>query len=296
LNLHPAPFEPFRLEGRDCFVKRDDLIHPLLSGNKYRKLFTIVHTPSSAIDTLISYGGIQSNAMLSIAALCRMKGWSFEYTAKSVPEHLRQEPEGNYQKAMALGMRLHEVHPLQYEAAVAAIRARHAAQQPGDGTVVIPQGGADTAAREGIDVLAAEIRKWKREKGIAGLTVATPSGTGTTAAYLAHALPECTVVTAPAVGDAAYLNEQIKRLMPLPENLEILSTKTPYRFGRPHEDLLRIYLRLREAGIEFDLLYAPVMWTALLENQDRIGGELLYVHSGGVGGNATMLARYARRR
>ena len=280
MRFAPTPVEPLRFGGRVFYVKRDDLAHPLLSGNKYRKLHTLLQTPPEQIERVVSFGGIQSNAMLAIAALCHMKGWGFDYTAKRVPFHLKDSPKGNYRHALELGMRLHEVHPLEYEAAVDDILGKGGG---GSGAAVVPQGGADVSAAEGVGMLADEIRAWQYETGIEKLTVATPSGTGTTAAFLALALGTCEVVTVAAVGDAAYLQKQIEKLMPLPKNLT-----TPYA------DLLRVNNNLKAAGIEFDMVYAPVMWTALLENSGALKGEILYVHSGGVSGNATMLERYKR--
>jgi len=287
----PTPVEPFRFGGRAFYVKRDDLAHPLLSGNKYRKLHTLIQTPSEQIDRLISYGGVQSNAMLALAALCRMKGWRFDYTAKNVPSHLKIFPEGNYRNALELGMQLHEVHPMAYETAVASVLEINGREPR---AVVVPQGGADAAAGEGIGILADEIRAWQHEAAIEKLTVAMPSGTGTTAAFLADTLETCEVVTVAAVGDAGYLEKQIENLMPFPKNLTILPTAKRYRFATPHPDLLRMYENLETAGITFDLVYAPLMWTALLENADALHGEILYVHTGGVSGNATMLERYER--
>ena len=289
----PTPVEPFRFGGRAFYVKRDDLSHPLLSGNKYRKLHALLRTPSEKIDGIVSYGGIQSNAMLAIAALCRMKAWRFDYIAKRVPSHLKAAPKGNYRTALELGMHLGEIHPLEYETAVASLLETRGRRS---GSVVVPQGGADAAARDGVRILADEIRVWRNGAGIGKLTVATPAGTGTTAAFLADVLKECEVVTVAAVGDAAYLREQIEKLMPFPRNLTILPTAKHYRFATPHPDLLRIYKRLEAAGIVFDLVYAPVMWTALLENAEVLQGEVLYVHSGGISGNATMLERYERLR
>jgi len=290
LYFPPTPSEPFRFEGRLFHVKRDDLSHPYLSGNKYRKLYTLLQTPSETVDTLISYGGVQSNAMLSMAALCNMKGWRFEYTAKTLPAYLRNEPKGNLRLALELGMTLNEVSAVAYDDAVSSLLyERNSAAR----NIVMAQGGADPRAREGIRLLADEIRAWMKEHPDAA-TVATPSGTGTTAALLAEALPECTVVTAACVGSSSYLVQQIENLLPLPPNLRILDTRKNYRFATPDADLLRMYENLKNAGIEFDLIYAPVMWSALLENSDTIEGGILYVHSGGVGGNETMLARYAR--
>lgn len=290
MHCDPTPFEPFRFRGIDLHVKRDDLIHPLLSGNKYRKLFSRLHTDPGAIDTLVSYGGVQSNAMLSIAALCHEKGWRFEYTAKTVPEHLKANPYGNYAQALDLGMYLVEVPPRSYDAALSDLRESYGMRA--DKTLLVPQGGADPAARIGVEALADEIRAWMKDKGIDRLTVATPSGTGTTAAYLAASLPECHVVTVAAVGGPTYLKTQISALLPVPKNLRILPTR--FRFAAPYPELLNVYEALKTAGIEFDLVYATVMWMALLEYRDTIKGALLYVHSGGVGGNESMLARYAR--
>lgn len=229
--------------------------------------------------------------MLSMAALCRHRGWAFHYTSKTVPSHLKAAPTGNLKRALELGMQLTEVAPEAYAAAVASLRA---AVQP-EGSRFVPQGGADPSARQGVETLAEEIAAWQRASGIRRLNVVTPSGTGTTAAFLADALPACRVITAPAVGDKAYLQRQINLLLPLPGNLTILQTRSRYRFGALHPELLKRYCELKEAGIEFDLIYAPVMWTALLEQLSTIEGEILYVHSGGVGGNETMLARYARQ-
>lgn len=289
--LLPSPVEPFRFEGRDFHVKRDDLIHPDFSGNKFRKLQTLLDMPPETFSTLVSHGGVQSNAMLSLAALCRHKGWRFEYLCKSVPSRLKRKPSGNYRRALELGMLPFEATPPEYPQAVERFRAAAAKRD----CCFIPQGGAAPTARAGVERLAEEIRMWASDAGVKRLNVVTPSGTGTTAACLAAALPEFTVVTTPAVGESGYLKAQISRLIPLPENLKILVTKTAYRFGTPHPDLLRMYRRLKESGIGFDLLYAPVMWTALTENIGDLGGEILYVHSGGVSGNETMLERYRYR-
>jgi 1-aminocyclopropane-1-carboxylate deaminase/D-cysteine desulfhydrase-like pyridoxal-dependent ACC family enzyme len=75
----------------------------------------------------------------------------------------------------------------------------------------------------------------------------------------------------------------------LPENLVILSPKKKYHFAKLYPNFLEIYHKLLKVGIEFDLLYAPGMWEALLDQTDE---EVLYIHSGGVTGNKTMLSRY----
>jgi len=276
-----------RVRGREFFVKRDDRIDPLLSGNKYRKLYRLIQTESGHYKAIVSFGGTQSNAMLSIAALCQQKGWQFHYTSKPVPEHIKQQPSGNLSMALNLGMQLHEVAHEHYDDAVRDLRFQADAR-----TLFVPQGGADPMAQQGVHVLAQEIRQWKQRNGIETLHVVTPSGTGTTAFYLAAALPDMAVLTTPAVGDRAYLRAQMRSLGAVPANLTILEQSKKHHFAKPYPELLATYELLRKAGIEFDLIYGALMWHTLLEHMDAFEGTILYVHSGGLIGNETMLARY----
>jgi len=281
--------EPFLFKGRSFFVKRDDMIDPLLSGNKYRKLFTLIQTSPEEYKTIISYGGTQSNAMLSIAALCQQKGWAFDYYSKPVPDHLKRQVSGNLKAALDLGMSLHEVAHDMYETTLTKLKT-----STDESTLVIPQGGADPIAEQGIRKLAEEIKTWHAGHQEA-LNIVTPSGTGTTAYYLALALPNAKVFTTPSVGDSAYLEKQMLQLGELPLNLNVLEPKKKYHFGKPYPEFLDIYLALKDAGITFDLIYAPKMWQTLLANMQNIQGTILYVHSGGILGNETMLERYQHK-
>ncbi|MDQ7004300.1 MAG: pyridoxal-phosphate dependent enzyme [Ghiorsea sp.] len=275
---------PFHFQGFDFFVKRDELIDPLLSGNKYRKLYTLIQTPAKFYDTILSYGGSQSNAMLSIAALCHQKGWRFEYYCKPLATKLKQSLTGNLKAALDLGMLLMET--ADYDTTVAQLKSK-------DKILCLPQGGADPLAEQGIQTLAQEIEQWQAEQNISKLSIVTPSGTGTTAYYLAKHLPKQTVFTTASVGNNAYLTQQMQQLGNIPSNLTLLEPNKTHRFAKPYPEFLKTYEKLKHAGIEFDLLYAPLMWQTLLLNMPHIQGSILYVHSGGLLGNTSMLARYA---
>ncbi|MBN4058234.1 pyridoxal-phosphate dependent enzyme [Mariprofundus ferrooxydans] len=281
-----SPTTPFHFQGFDFYVKRDELIDPLLSGNKYRKLYTLLQTPSETFDTIISYGGTQSNAMLSIAALCQQKGWAFEYICKPLPKHLKEKPTGNFKAALDLNMQLIECRD--YDTKVSLLK--------NSGKVlVIPQGGADPLAQAGIAQLGNEIEQWQTKQNIDRLNIVTPSGTGTTAFYLAQALPNCRIITTALVGDNTYLKQQMQQLGNIPSNLTLLKPSKKYRFAKPYPEFLQTYEELKQAGIEFDLIYAPLMWQTLLKSMQNISGAVLYVHSGGLMGNETMLERYQHK-
>ena len=279
--MKPTPIDKIIIDGRTFYVKRDDLVDPHLSGNKFRKLHKLLQTPKENLNKIISYGGTQSNAMLAIAKMCYLKKWEFIYYTKPLSTSQKQQQVGNYFEAIKLGMKHIEIDNELYKDEIANIRFNLDAK-----TYIVDQGGAVKEAEEGIEVLANEIR----EQNIGVKSLATPSGTGTTALFLAKSLPDYIVYTTPCVGDVEYLKTQMLSLVDeLPKNLVILKPKKKYHFAKLYPNFLDIYNKVLDAKIEFDLLYAPGMWEALLEHTKE---EVLYIHSGGVTGNKSMLARY----
>ena len=280
--MYNSPISKIVLEGREFLVKRDDLVDKYLAGNKFRKLHTLLETPSNHLKQIISYGGTQSNAMLAIAAMCAKKGWQFLYYTKPMSPLHKEDRLSNYGLAKSLGMEHRELDASLYRDSIASLSVGLDAT-----SYLLHQGGADEAAQAGLALLAEEIQSASLDVQ----ALATPSGTGTTAFYLARALREYRVYTTPCVGDVEYLKKQISALGEIPKNLVILEPKKKYHFAKPYREFLAIYKQLCESGIEFDLLYAPAMWQALLEQTEE---KILYIHSGGVSGNTTMLERYKR--
>jgi 1-aminocyclopropane-1-carboxylate deaminase len=264
------------------FVKRDDKINHYLSGNKYRKLQKLVETPTNKFKNIISYGGLQSNAMLSIAYMCYSKGWHFTYYVKRTPKHIITHPNANYKLALELNTNFVFLDEKEYENIINSLHVS-------DDTFVIKQGGAQEEALYGVEKLASEIKEHFKDKDI---NIITPSGTGTTAYFLAKSL-HVEVFTTACVGNTHYLKEQISKLGEIPKNLHILETEKKYHFAKPYREFYQIYKELLDTtSIEFDLIYAPKTWLAIFENIDKFDSNILYIHSGGVIGNESMLQRY----
>ena len=278
-----TPLTSICIEAREFLIKRDDLYDPYLSGNKFRKLYTLLKTPKEKYHTIISYGGTQSNAMLALAKLCYDKGWKFIYYTKELSEYQRNNPAGNYALALEFKMIHKEISHVLYKDFIASLSLNL-----DERTFLVHQGGAIKEAKEGVAVLAKEIKKQVDTT----YALATPSGTGTTAFFLAQALPAYKVYTTPSIGDVTYLKEQMQALGEIPQNLIILDPSKKYPFGKPQKEFYEIYLKLKNAGVEFDLLYAPLMWKMLLEQTQE---KILYIHSGGVSGNETMKRRYEKK-
>ncbi len=120
-----------------------------------------------------------------------------------------------------------------------------------------------------------------------------PSGTGTSACYLAKHT-DLRVFTAPCVGDGDYLKKQIYEL-DKNSKVQILNPPKKYHFGNLYPELYEIWLEVCKSGVEFELIYDPVGFITLFANLDKLGSEILYIHQGGILGNITQKQRYERK-
>ena len=288
----PSPVEMITFEGRSIYLKRDDLIHQDFSGNKARKFYHYLYSDFPDIRKVVSYGSSQSNAMYSLSVLARMRGWEFEYRVDHISDYLRENPQGNYRRALENGMVIREG-----EGKERTVQER--------GVLYIEEGGREKEAESGLGVLAEEIVSWQQEKQIERLSVFLPSGTGTSALFLQKRIAfltyrtsmETVVYTTPCAGGSDYLKKQFRQLEE-EEALHptILEREKKYHFGKLYRDSYKIWLKLRrETGVEFDLLYDPKGWMVLMENPELFSGETLYIHQGGLIGNESMLPRYERK-
>lgn len=288
MNLVNSPVTELEVFGRKWFVKRDELLDAHINGNKARKLYTFAAHGFGA-STVISYGGAQSNAMYAISVLAKSQGVKFVYYTKKLPSLLTHSPSGNLKAALLNGMRLVELEHSEYGAKIEELLA---SKEPD--TLLIRQGGADEYAKEGVRLLADELNDFARSHNLKNPIAITSSGTGATAGYLSdYLLFEC--LTTPCVSNAQFLNGEFERLG-VAKKPTILETGEKIAFAAPHPKLLAIYKELLAAGAEFDLLYDAKCWLAIVENMEYFEGrDAIFVHSGGILGNETQLARYAHR-
>lgn len=102
-------FQEANMYGYKVIIKRDDLFSfPGLStihGNKARKLHALYYDQTFPT-SVVSYGGVQSNSMRSLALLCQHKGSRFVYLSKALPSILISNPFGNYLDAANAGMKV----------------------------------------------------------------------------------------------------------------------------------------------------------------------------------------------
>ncbi|GGY46698.1 1-aminocyclopropane-1-carboxylate deaminase/D-cysteine desulfhydrase [Streptomyces djakartensis] len=180
----PSPVQEVvdaRLERRGVrlVLKRDDLIHPELIGNKWRKLAPNLAAADGR--AVVTFGGAYSNHLRATAAAGRLLGIPTVGVVRG--EELAGRPlNPSLARCVADGMRLHFTDRAAYRrkseprALAALLRAADA-----EDAYVVPEGGSNAEAVRGCLALGAELR------GQADV-VAVACGTGGTLAGLAAGL------------------------------------------------------------------------------------------------------------
>ena len=304
------------------------LVHNGIMGNKLRKFHFLMHSSAlENIDTVVSYGGVQSNAMFAISSLCSIHRKRFVYITRTTSKALSTRA-GNYKSALDAGMEHIQLNNDEFRrffvdrnhgesrAAALTILLQKGLISSSARLSFIPQGGACQEAEEGIRILANELRvqlgHLREQNRLTGKRpiLFLAAGTGTTAYYLQkHLKDEVRVVAVPVAGDERYLVKQMRllqsyspvqcdnsnaRLMP-----DVIRPRGRSTFADVTARKLSLWRELERATngeITFDLIYAPKAWEeamlAVAENRFGSGGEdLLYYHSGGLEGNQSMLGK-----
>lgn len=192
-----------RLTGVRVLLKRDDLIHPELPGNKWRKLkYNLAAAQAQGHDTLLTFGGAYSNHIRATAAAGYYTGLQTIGVIRG-EEHLPLNPSLAY--AVSRGMRLTYLDRTSYRAK-AAQEAR-LRDEFGD-FYLLPEGGTNREAVRGCAELPTEIQEPFD-------VVFCAVGTGGTLAGIAAGLAQNQhAIGIPVLKGAQYLEQEIAELQP----------------------------------------------------------------------------------
>ena len=262
-------------EPEEVFMLRDDLIHPLASGNKLRKLkFHLLQARAQRKTALLTFGGAYSNHLPATAAA----GTHFGFDTIGIVrgEELSADSNLLLRHCARLGMKLRFASRREYaRRAEPAFVEALAAEFPQ--AHLIPEGGSGPLGEQGV----AEIHRLAETHRYTHLCVA--AGTGATARGLAATLPEKTALVAFSVhpdADATLAGSARVRLVPAHHEL---------KYGRIDPPLIE-YCRAFHAlnGVLLDPLYTSRMARGLArlikEKELPAEGRYLLIHTGGLHG------------
>ncbi|MHC5904734.1 1-aminocyclopropane-1-carboxylate deaminase/D-cysteine desulfhydrase [Streptomyces sp. S6] len=179
----PSPLEEvederFTRHGVRLLLKRDDLLHPTLIGNKYRKL--TLNLEAAADRPLLTFGGAYSNHLRATATAGHALGTPTIGVVRG--DELATRPlNPSLSHCTAHGMRLHFIDRATYrDKSTPSTLARILHEAGADDAYVLPEGGSNAAAVRGCRALGEEL---------AGVDVAAIAcGTGGTLAGLSAGL------------------------------------------------------------------------------------------------------------
>ncbi|TSJ48117.1 1-aminocyclopropane-1-carboxylate deaminase/D-cysteine desulfhydrase [Fluviicola chungangensis] len=284
IRLDPGKFRNVRL-----LVKRDDLIHPEVSGNKWRKLkYNIELAEYQKKDGILTFGGAYSNHLLAVAAACVSAGLKSIGVVRG--EELNSESNENLKRCSELGMELKFVSRESYDE-----RNEKSCQEGWKEAhphfLLVPEGGANYYGMVGCQ----EIWKELSEK-VDHVFVA--QGTTTTSCGLLIGSAENTVLhVVPALKGFDSEAEMRKQLFPFlidEETIDDYMRRVEVHpeahfggYGKWTPDLLDFISSCKNAyDLPLDKIYTGKAFHALMEwlkQQDfNIPQTILFIHTGGL--------------
>lgn len=263
--------------GVEIWIKREDLLHPCISGNKFRKLkYNILENLNS--QGWVTFGGAYSNHILAVA----YAGFLFQKPTIGIIRG--EEVQHNWQhnptltKAAKFGMQFRFVTREQYQNKEAISLFFPELQH----YYWIPEGGSNALAIKGCEeILSNSDNKFH--------LIACAVGTGgTIAGIINSAINYQKIIGFPAL-KGAFLVQDIRKFVTSENSWELVNE---YHFGGYGKVTLKLIQWLNEfyeqTKIPLDPLYTGKMMYGILDLVQKKyfdkGTKILCIHTGGLQG------------
>ena len=278
-------------------IKREDKIHPFISGNKYRKLkYNILKANEEKKDTLLTFGGAFSNHISAVA----FAGKEFGFKTIGI---IRGDELGNdLDKTLMqnITLRLAYEHGMEFRFVTRSdYRFKHTNEfvedlkkEFGD-FYLIPEGGTNELAVKGCE----EILKQEDDNFD---FICCAIGTGGTISGLINAEKNNQkVIGFPALkGD--FLHKEIEKYSIKGKNWSLIKDYHFGGFGKVSVELITFINKFKEeTGIPLDPIYTGKMMFGIVDmikkGQFKKGTKILAIHTGGLQGIDGMNSRLKKK-
>ena len=267
------------------FIKREDKIHPHVSGNKFRKLkYNLLQAKKDKKETLLTFGGAFSNHILAVAAAGSEHG--FKTIGIIRGEELRDKISDNptLQKAKDFGMIFEFVSRENYNHKKNPKFITKLEKKFGN-FYLLPEGGTNELAIQGCEEILIN-----EDTDFDYVCCAVGTG-GTISGIINCSKPSQQVLGFPALkGD--FLSEDIRKFA-MNSNWELI---TDYHFGgyaKVTEELIVFINEFHQKyKIPLDPIYTGKMVFGVMDliekNWFPDNSKILVIHTGGLQGIAGM--------
>lgn len=266
----------------EVFIKRDDLIHPEVMGNKWRKLkYNLEEAINGKYEGVVTLGGAFSNHIAATATACRLNG------IKSIGiirgDELTIDSNHTLRKAHLDGMDLRFLSRSKYS----DLRENSGEiEQEFPGYLIVPEGGTNEFAIRGVREIWDELDEHYDY-------VVCPFGTGGTMAGLSAGAPASTKVLGFSSLKGDFPETELKALL---EKFAISNTRvrifTEYHFGGYGKVSNRLLKFMGEFEEQHEIAIEPVYTGKMFYGfYDLVRADffppksrILLIHTGGLQG------------
>lgn len=264
----------------NLWVKREDLIHPQVSGNKFRKLkYNLLQAQTEGKTRVLSFGGAYSNHIHALAAYCKLIGLESIGVIRG-DEITRLNP--TLQDAQDWGMQLKFVDRTTYRNKTDASYIETLRAEFGD-FYLIPEGGTNTLAHKGTQEIIEEIN-------IPFDYICSAVGTGGTIAGLIKSCPEDSKILGFSALKGNFLDKEVEELAGKNyTNWEIKHDFHCGGYGKVNQELWEFISEFKtETGIQLEPIYTGKMFLGLKKMVQsasfQLDTNIIALHTGGLQG------------
>jgi len=265
-------------------IKRDDLLHPFVSGNKFRKLkFQIAHIKKNNIKTALTFGGAFSNHIAALAAAGKLH--SFKTIGVIRGEELENKSlNSTLSYAKDQGMKLHFVSRTQYKNKASLGFLMQLKEKFGN-FYMIPEGGTNELAVKGCEEIVTPT-----EAKYDYICVAV--GTGGTLAGIVNSLGPHQTAIGFSVLQGTFQKSVVQNFTSN-TNYKIIDSYNFDGYAKIDQDLIRFINQFKkEQQIQLDPIYTGKLFYGIFDlikkGLFKKNSRILAIHTGGLQGIAGM--------
>lgn len=267
------------------FIRREDLIHPFISGNKFRKLkYNLAQAKTENQDTLLTFGGAFSNHIAATAFAGKEYGFRTIGIIRGDELESKISINPTLKFAQECGMKFKFVSREIYRHKTEKDFMTNLKIEFGD-FYLIPEGGTNEFAVQGCqEILTPEDAEFDY--------ICCAIGTGGTISGIINSLlPHQKVLGFPALkGD--FLKEDIRKFAQN-QKWELITDYHFGGYGKVNPELISFINQFyAENKIPLDPIYTAKMVFGVMDlinkNYFPENSKILLIHTGGIQGNAGM--------
>ena len=266
-------------------IKREDLLHPIISGNKFRKLkYNLVEAKKQNQSVLLTFGGAFSNHIVAVAGAGKEFGFKTIGIIRGEELHNKIQDNPSLLQAQQLGMQLVFISREAYREKENDVFIEKLKKQFGE-FYLIPEGGTNNLAVKGCEEILIEI-----DSEFTHICISV--GTGGTISGIINGSKESQKIIGFSSLKGDFLQKDIAKFA----NKENWTINCDYHFGgygKVSEELItfinNFYL---EYQIPLDPIYTGKMMFGIYDLIEKgyfpEDAKILAIHTGGLQGIAGM--------